>query len=158
MPVGADEDLKPESLDQSVEKYNGFKKSKDIDPMNHEIWKLYIFYDLTPTSGYDKTPKWLVAGLSPDRRYKVVLEINQLYNFLSSRPQPGDVVVVEGHITSHYDMSVTTEYRQYTVPAFLMYAEGAVNLPRERFDPTVRRIITPTTQLSATPTPGGSRH
>jgi len=161
-PAWADDDLAPEPLVQAIGEYNDLMKSKDVDPMNHEVWKLYIFYNLTPSSGYDKTPKWLVSGLTLDKRYRVVLPINQLYNFLPSTPKPGDVIVVEGHVTSHYDMTVDFDRglisKRVSVPAFLMYVDGAVNLPRERFDPTIHSPATPTFQLSPTPTPGGSRH
>jgi len=106
LPAWADDDLAPEPLEQAIGEYNNLLKSKDIDPMNHEVWKVYIFYELTPSDGYDKTPKLLVGGLTPDKRYRVVLPIHQLYNSLPATPKPGDVIVVEGHVTAHYDMRV----------------------------------------------------
>jgi len=181
-PVLADDELIPEPLDQAIGEYKNLKKSNDIDPMNHEVWKLYVFYDLTPESGFDKTPKWFVTALTPDKHYRVVISINQLYNFIQPRPQPGDVIVVEGRVSAHYDMTVDFNHgltsKRVTIPAFLMNVDGAVKL-KEHFEiqslhkPTQMTggIMTPTPggpgagltndpkiQLSPTPTPGGPRH
>ncbi len=136
---GLADDLNPEPFDQAVEKYKGLWHSKETDPMNHEIWKLYIRTILSPTDGYDKTPKLLIAALKTNGGYRVMLQINQLYNYLQQSPKPGDVIVVEGRVTGHYQYHITTQNRNFTMEALSMYSEGAENLPKEHFDPSATK-------------------
>ncbi|HEY5039750.1 MAG TPA: hypothetical protein VIJ93_11810, partial [bacterium] len=104
------------------------------DPMNHETWKLYVYYSLTPRDGYaSQTPEWLVAGLTPNPKdhYFVELRINQLYNFLRPIPQRGDVIVVEGRIQNHLRSNITTPKQNFILKNLFMYVENAISLPKE---------------------------
>ena len=149
------DDLTPESLDKAIEKHKILWATDNPDPMNHEIWKLYIRTVLSSASGFDKTPKLLIAGLKQDGEYRVMLQINQLYNYLQTRPMPGDVIVVEGRITGAFKYHISSLDRNYTLKALSMYADGAVNLPNEHFDPSASRLATPASKVYTTPTPGG---
>jgi hypothetical protein len=154
----ADDDLKPEPFDQAVLKFNELQNTNDVDPMNHEVWKLYVLYDLTPSSGFDKTPKWIVTALMPGKKYRILLPINQLYNFLRPSPKSGDVIVVDGRVTNHFTMTVDFDYKRVRVPVLQMYLDGAVML-KEKFDPNASKKSADPNSAGPvpTPTPGGPR-
>jgi hypothetical protein len=97
----------------------------------------------------------LVTGLTPDPRksYKVVLRINQLYNFFRPAPEKGDVLVVEGRVPNRANMQIKNPKRDFTLKGLYMYAEGAQKLEGEHFDPypieTV--VLTPAPVMNAAP-------
>ena len=158
LPVLAD-DLTPEPLEQSIKEYDMYEKAAEFDGMSHVVWKLYIFYDLSPKGGGDRTPKLWVAGLTPDRHYRVILSINQLYNYLRPLPKAGDVIIVDGYIKGHYNYSISTKNREFTLKALSLYTQGAMALPNEHFEngPASTPSSTPSTGPLPTATPGGQR-
>lgn len=165
-PLWAGDELKPESVSQAIAEYQEFWKTEKLDPSNHEVWKLYIYYSLYPTDGFgNKNPAWLVAGLTPNPKDKlyVRLQINQLYNFLQPIPQKGDVVVVEGRVLNHFSAPITGTKRNWVWSYLNFYIEGAENRPKEHFNPyptptltaPVSGVITPTIgTMSISPTQG----
>ena len=141
-PILAADDLKPEPLEQAVTEFKSFWDKGTPDPMNHEIWKLYVFSALLPGSGMNRSTQTLLTGLSagPPPHHYVLVGINQLWNFLHSTPQPGDVLVVEGRIVNHINSHITTPNKYLVLKALVMYPENAELIPSEHF------------QVSATPT------
>ncbi len=151
LPTWADDDLKPEPLDQAVQEYNGFWRTETPDPMNHEVWKLYIYYDLKPREGAYRVRETLVAGLTskPKDHYFVFLKINQLYNFLRPIPKRGDVIVVEGRIKDHTSAHISGK-RDYVLNILHMDAQNAMALPNEHFEFTTAAT---TDSLETMPSP-----
>ena len=156
-PAWADDELKPEPLGQAIQEYAGIWQASDIDPMNHEVWKLYVYFQLTPSGGYNtQTPQWLVCGLTPDPRkgFSVIVGINQLYNFLRPAPQRGDVIVVEGRIQSKINASdIKSPTHIFTLKGLDMYVENAVALPNEHVDFNKLLAATPTNSTPSVGTP-----
>jgi hypothetical protein len=97
-----DDDLTPDPLSQAASEYESFFKTDKPDPMNHEVWKLYVYNTMMPLDGYTKTPNRLLVGLTavPKDNYRVILSVNQLYNFMQKIPQVGDVIVIQGTVQS----------------------------------------------------------
>jgi hypothetical protein len=137
-PVLAD-DLQPVPAEKAIQQYQDFWKTDTPDPMNHVVWKLYIFRAISRSSEPGTAPEFYIAGLtpSPKNSYYVRLEINQLYNWLRPVPQRGDVIVVGGRVLAHRDYHMTSLTKKDVVLKILtMNLDGAVSLPRERFDPS----------------------
>lgn len=132
VPVLAD-DLQPVSVDKAVAQYVSLWKSKNIDPSNHEVWKLYIYGSLIPNNNYNHEKEIYITGLTPKPGYFVYLSINQLYNFLSPVPKKGDVIAVEGRITNHFYSTLEGPVKTSRIPVLFMYLENAEKLPAESF-------------------------
>ncbi len=152
VPVWADEDLNPAPLHKEIEQYKGFWKSNDVDPVNHEVWKLYIFGCLAGqnnmTTGGQSTspifvssqatqfqlvkmsdvshgsPDALLASLTPDLKSCVLLQINNLYNFFQTIPGAGDVIVIEGRVLQHSHDEIVSGNKTFSLDALLFYAEN----------------------------------
>ena len=136
-PLLAD-DLQPVPAATAIQQYLDFWKSGAPDPMNHVVWKLYIFRAIAPSSEPGTAPEFYIAGLTPAPKnsYYVRLEINQLYNWLRPVPQRGDVIVVSGQVLAHRDYHMTSLAKKDVVLKILtMNLDGAASLPREHFDP-----------------------
>jgi hypothetical protein len=136
VPVLAD-DLQPAPAEIAVQQYQGFWKTDTPDPMNHVVWKLYIFRAISPSSQPGTAPEFYIAGLTPNPKdsYYVRLEINQLYNWLRPVPQRGDVIVVGGRVLAHRDYHMTSLTKKEVVLKILtMNLDGAVSLPHEHIN------------------------
>lgn len=149
IPVWAD-DLKPELLGQEVREYNALSTG-DVDPGNHEIWKLYICGELYSTN-YNHEKETFLAKLVPNSPYIVYLRINQLYNFLQPIPKVGDVLAVEGHVVSHFYSTITGPTKIKRIPVLYFYIENAKMLP---FEPAEAAVIL-NSEPKSTPTAGSS--
>jgi hypothetical protein len=137
-PVLAD-DLQPVPADTSIQQYQDFWKTDTPDPMNHVVWKLYVFRAIARSTEPGTAPEFYIAGLtpSPKNSYYVRLEINQLYNWLRPVPQRGDVIVVSGRVLAHRDYHMTSLTKKEVVLKILtMDLDGAASLPWEHFDPS----------------------
>jgi hypothetical protein len=137
IPALAD-DLQPAPAEIAIHQYQDFWKTDTPDPMNHVVWKLYIFRAISPGSQPGTAPEFYIAGLTPTPKnsYYVRLEINQLYNWLRPVPKRGDVIVVGGRVLAHRDYRMTSLAKKEVVLKILtMNLDGAVSLPREHFDP-----------------------
>ena len=152
IPAWAD-DLKPEPLNQEVNEYNSFWASKDIDPMNHQVWKLYILGSLTPNNNYNHEKEIFITSLVPKSPYIVYVRINQLYNFLQPIPKVGDVIAVEGRIVNHYYSTIQGSWKTKRIPVLYMYVENASKLPDEPSAATLISTPEPQPTLAAVSTP-----
>ena len=131
------DDLTPEPLEQAIGEYKALENSGgQVDPMNHEIWKLYIHERLLPKNGLNRTPFGflcsLVPGRHPKRHFYVVVRINNLYNFFTKVPQVGDVIAVEGRITEYLkNFRLENKDRVRLIKVVNFYPENADLLPQE---------------------------
>lgn len=130
VPAWAD-DLQPETLSQEVREYNSFWGSNDIDPTNHEVWKLYICGELIPNNNYNHEKEIFVTRFAPNAPYIVYLRINQIYNFLQPVPKVGDVIAVEGRVMNHFYSTVQGSVKRVRIPVVYFYVENASKLPYE---------------------------
>ncbi|HTA75550.1 MAG TPA: hypothetical protein VK791_00165 [bacterium] len=149
-----DDDLAPEPLSQAAREYESFFQTEKPDPMNHEVWKLYVYDTMMPLDGFTKTPNRLLVGLTatPQDDYRVIISVNQLYNFMRPIPQRGDVIVIDGTVQSRYDKfllrgRVTDHYFRIVY----LYAEGGKILPDEHF--TIPSSIPPTSAVTGSVSP-----
>lgn len=136
IPAWAD-DLTPVPQDQAIREYLAIEKAGgQIDPMNHETWKLYIRALLLPKGGFNPTPYGFLCSLVPGKNHKryflVAVKINNLYNFFDKVPQVGDVIAVDGHITEFLGNSHLEEGpRVHSAKIMNLYPENAKLLPPE---------------------------
>lgn len=141
-----DDDLTPEPLNQAASEYESFFKTEKPDPMNHEVWKLYVYDTMMPLDGYTKTPNRLLVGLTavPKDNYRVIISVNQLYNFMQTIPQRGDVIVINGTVQSRNDkFLLRTRNTDHYFREVYLYAEGGKALP-EHFTLPSSAPLTPT--------------
>ena len=160
MRVWAD-DLKPEPLGQEIQEYNGFWQSSEIDPGNHEVWRLYIYDKLIPKNNYNHEVELLLTGLTPNPKdhYYVMIRINQLYNsFRAGDLKRGDVIVVEGRVQNTLHSSISGPRKDIRLKNLYFYTENAEQRPQEHVDIAVPPTPTPTgtTQGSAPNSPSTS--
>jgi len=129
-----DDDLTPESLSQASKEYESFFQTERPDPMNHEVWKLYVFSTLTSLDAYSKSANRLLTGLTPNQndQHFVVISTNLLYNFMTTIPQRGDVIVIDGRVQSRNDkFLLRTSKTDHYFKEVYMYAEGGKILTNE---------------------------
>lgn len=150
VPALAD-DLQPVAQDQAIQQYQDFWKTETPDPMNHVVWKVYVYRAVPPGSHPDSAPEFVMVGLSPFHNYYVRLNINQLYNFLWPVPKRGDVIVVSGRIRDHRDFRTILPTKEVVAKTLTMDLDGASALPNEHFDPAATPIPTPGTAPAALP-------
>ncbi len=138
VPILAD-DLQPAPTDQAIQQYQSFWKTEDPDPMNHEVWKLYIFAEVPPSDQPDATEEFAIAGLTPSAgtNYFVRLKINQLYSFLWPVPKKGSVIVVGGRVTDHRDYHTVLPGQTVVLKTLTMNLDGASLVSGEHFDSPV---------------------
>lgn len=148
VPVWAD-DLKPEPFSQEIKEYNALSTG-DIDPGNHEIWKLYICGSLIPNNNYNHEKEIYLTKFYPGTPYIAYIRINQLYNFLQPVPKEGDVIAVEGRVVSHFNSTLEGPNGIKRIPVVYFYVENASKLP---FEPDAAAAILGT-KLKPTPTAG----
>ena len=129
-PSWAD-DLKPAPLDQAIKEYGVLMNAKDIDPMNHVVWKVYVYDSQSYQSGGIRylDQDNLTAGLTPTPGYYVYLPINQLYNYLRPMPKTGDVVAVEGRVVDNGRYLQGTGDSAKGAKVLLLSLANAVKLP-----------------------------
>lgn len=129
IPTWAD-DLQPEPLGQEIKEYKALSTG-DVDPGNHEVWKLYIIGSLIPSGNYNHETEIYVGSLFPGGPYIAYLRINQLYNFLQPIPKVGDVIAVEGRVVSHFNSTIQGPTKTTSIPVVYFYIENASKLPLE---------------------------
>ena len=149
-PAAVDKTI-PTPPDKAIRQYQDFWKATNPDPLNHVVWKLYVFRAVPPHNMPSTTIEYLIAGLTSYSRksYYVGLRINQLYNFVRPIPQRGDVIVVSGRLLEHRHAPVALPRGMTDLDYVTMDLDGAVILP-EHFDPYATPIPTP--GATATPT------
>lgn len=143
IPVLAD-DLHPVEQAQAIQQYQDFWKTETPDPMNHIVWKLYVYRAIPPAANPDSALEFLIAGLSPYHQYYVRLNINQLYNFLNPLPQRGDVIVVSGRVRDHRDYHATLPTKEVILKSLTLDLDDANFVQKEHFDPSIWPSPTPT--------------
>ncbi len=136
VPLWADDDLTPEPQDQEIKEYLEFAKTDKPDPMNHVVWKLYVFSQLVPNAGLNRSTQAILAGLLPTNKknYFVIVGLNQLWNFLSSSPKTGDVIVVEGRIVVHTKTHMWNDKAYHVLKNLYLYPSNAKLLPGAHFE------------------------
>ncbi len=152
-PVLAD-DLHPVAQDQAIQQYQDFWKTETPDPMNHIVWKLYVYRAIPPAANPKSALEFLVGGLSPYHNYYVRLNINQLYNFLHPLPQRGDVIVVSGRVRDHRDYHATLPKKEVILKSLTLDLDDANAVPNEHFDPSVWPSPTPGAAPAVSPAVG----
>jgi hypothetical protein len=137
-PAWADDELKPEPLDQAIKEFVDFCKTDTPDPMNHVVWKLYVFAQLTPNGGLNRSTQRVLTGLTsnPKKNYFVIVGLNQLWNSLSSLPKQGDVIVVDGRVLSHFKSHLQSGDQYPILNTLVLYPQNAKYLPEEHFQIT----------------------
>ncbi len=180
-PVSAD-DLQPEPLNQAIKEYKKFSKTDDVDPANDVIWKLYVLFNVGSNASYgsitsgslflgaassgisslvifQKTdsysnPDTLLAGLTSEPDFFVLLPVNNLYNYFRPIPKPGDVIVLKGRISGHFNYQTHAGQKVFILSALNLYLEDGKKLPFEHFDPPRDYSIMPSvTPAILTPEP-----
>ena len=138
-------DLQPETPNQAVREYKGFSETENPDPMNHVVWKLYVFRAVTQSDHSDGPAEYLIAGLTPFPKdgYYVRLKINELYNYFHPMPQRGDVILAGGRIINHHDYKTNLPKKQVVLKLLTMNLDGAVRLPSEHFNPSAKPSANP---------------
>jgi len=155
LPGLAKEPLKPEPLTQEVREYSKAARTGSPNDTNHVIWKLYIYEPIYPERG---TPDRLLAGLTSDSTdpFYVMLNIALLWDSLNRTPQPGDVLVVEGHIQDRNKNLLIRrmnpklgEVDEYPWNYLTLFSENAEVLAGQPEGPQATPVVTP----AASPTP-----
>ncbi len=84
-------DLQAETSSQAVGEYGVFSAADNPDPMNHVVWKLYIFRAVPQSDHSDGAVEYLIAGLTPFPKddYYVRLKINDCIIISNPRPKGG---------------------------------------------------------------------
>jgi hypothetical protein len=131
-------DLQPEALGRAIREYKIFSKIDNPDPMNHVVWKLYIFRSVTQSDHPTGAVEYLIAGLTPFPKdgFYVRLKINELYDYLRPIPKRGDVILAGGRIINRLHYETNLPKKQVVLKLLAMNLDGAVSLPREHFDPS----------------------
>jgi len=156
VPAWAD-DVQPVPLEQAIREYTAISDSSSpIDASNHESWKLYVYYTLTPKNGYVTTPQNFMCGLVPrrnaKRHYYVIVSINRLSALMDTPPKPGDVIAVEGMIMNKFsDVRVDSGTRIGDFKSLFMYPQNAMAMPPEP-TPTLMPTLNEQTMDSAVAT------
>jgi len=152
LPVLADE-LRPVSQDQAIQQYEGFLKTENPDPANHVVWKLYVFRAVPQHTMPNGSMQYFITGLTSysKKSYYVGIRINQLYNYLTSMPKRGDVIVVSGRILQRRHGPVILPSGTRELDFLTLDMDGASILPDEHFDPLATPVPSPGT---SSPTPG----
>jgi hypothetical protein len=153
VPVMAD-DLKPVSMRQAIQEWQGFWETNSIDPGNHVVWKLYVFRTIPQRDDPQDAMEYVVAGLTPNPKssYYVRIRIDLLFNYFKPVPKRGDEIVVSGRVTTRQDYLLDLTTKEVPIKLLTMQLDDAAKLP-EQFDPTAVprdpiRVVVP-----ATPTP-----
>jgi len=122
-----DDVLKVAKKDDAIAQYNSFWDMKDpsLYLQKEVTWKLYVRMIITPMNGYNKSPEWLLAGLTKNPEYYVYIPINHLYNSMSVLPKVHQSVIVRGRIVRKGRYTIWTGAQRHDVDAFFLDPEEA---------------------------------